>query len=107
MCRRGYKINPANNPGRVDSKAPVCYAGKREVFRMPKINVSLPAEVISAMDENAARYGMSRSEYIRRAVELYARYRSLERMMEEHRRIISDAVRTQDELAERQAEYVA
>ncbi|GEM_PF-2989545 len=74
---------------------------------MAKINVSLPDEVIVRLDEDARRHGLTRSEYIRRSVELYARYLHLEEKVEERIQALKDAVTEQDTLAERLAEYIA
>jgi len=74
---------------------------------MAKINVSLPDEIIVRLDEEARRHGLTRSEYIRRSVELYARYLHLEAKVEEKIQTLKSAITEQDTLAERMAEYVA
>jgi Arc/MetJ-type ribon-helix-helix transcriptional regulator len=74
---------------------------------MAKINVSLSNEVIVCLDEDARRHGLTRSEYIRRSVELYARYLHLEEKVEKRIQTLKNAVTKQDTLAERLAEYVA
>ncbi|MDD3927713.1 MAG: ribbon-helix-helix protein, CopG family [bacterium] len=74
---------------------------------MAKINVSLPDEIIARLDEDARRHGLTRSEYIRRSVELYARYLHLEAKVEEKIQTMKGAITEQDTLAERMAEYVA
>jgi metal-responsive CopG/Arc/MetJ family transcriptional regulator len=72
---------------------------------MPRTNVVLPANLLDAVDAEAQRAGMSRSAFVRTALDQYLDLRRQIREKAETRRRMEEACKQMDALAEKLGDW--
>jgi len=68
---------------------------------MPKVNVSLPQEILGQIDQIRNEGKMSRSEFFRQACLIFLQFLEKEKREEEKRRGIEKAIQIQDRVRQR------
>jgi metal-responsive CopG/Arc/MetJ family transcriptional regulator len=67
--------------------------------RTSKIAISLPEEILAAVEQERKEIGESRSQFFRRAVEILLRYRREQEMSQQYIRAYQEMPETEEEVA--------